>query len=114
MATKLYHNPRCSKSRGALQLLEERDEPVEMIKYLETPPDKEDMQEIIELLGINPIELVRTKEDEWKESFKGKELTDNQIIEAMINYPKLIQRPIVIKNQQAVIGRPPKKVLDIL
>ena len=112
--TTLYHNPRCSSSREALHLLEESGETIEVVRYLETPPSRQELLQIIELLGIKPIELVRTKEDEWKINFKGKELSDSQIVDAMVEFPKLIERPIAIKGTHAVIGRPPKKVLDIL
>lgn len=110
----LYHNPRCSKSREALQLLEENGETISIKKYLENPPTTQELKQLIELLGIKPIELVRIQETVWKENFKGKELTDEQIINAMVKNPKLIERPIVIKGIQAVVGRPPKRVLDIL
>ena len=112
--TTIYHNPRCSKSREALQLLEESGETIEVVKYLENPPTRQELRQLIELLGIRPIELVRVQEDEWKQNFKGKELTDDEIIDAMVEFPKLIERPIAIKGTHAVIGRPPSKVLDIL
>ncbi|MCZ4319618.1 arsenate reductase (glutaredoxin) [Aequorivita viscosa] len=112
--TTLYHNPRCSKSRQALQLLEEEGETIEIIKYLETPPSHQELKQVIELLGIQPIALIRTNEAAWKENYKGKALTDDELIDAMIKYPKLIERPIAIKGTHAVIGRPPQKVLDIL
>ena len=112
--TTIYHNPQCSKSREALQLLEESGETIEVVKYLENPPTRHELRQLIELLGIRPIELVRVQEDEWKQNFKGKELTDDEIIDAMVEFPKLIERPIAIKGTHAVIGRPPSKVLDIL
>src|SRR5690606_30327681 len=112
--TTLYHNPRCSKSREALKLLEETGETIEIVKYLENIPSHKELKQVIELLAIKPIELVRTQENEWKENYKGKELSDDEIISAMVAYPKLIERPIAIKGTHAVIGRPPKKVLDIL
>ncbi len=112
--TTLYHNPRCSSSREALRLLEESGETIEIVKYLETPPTQQELSQLIELLNISPIDLVRTKEDDWKENFKNKELSDSQIIDAMVKFPKLIERPIAIKGTQAIIGRPPTKVLEIL
>jgi arsenate reductase len=114
MMTTLFYNPRCSKSRGALELLKGQDEKVEIVKYLETQPDKQELKQIINKLGIKPVELVRIKEKEWKENFKGKDLSDDQIIEAMAAHPRLIERPIAIKGTRAVIGRPPQKILDIL
>ncbi len=112
--TTLYHNPRCSKSRQALQLLEEEGETIEIVKYLENPPTHQELKQVIELLGIDPIELVRKQEAEWRENYKGKDLTNEEVIDAMIQHPKLIERPIAIKGTHAVVGRPPEKVLDIL
>lgn len=111
---KIYHNPRCSKSRQTLALIEDAGANVEIIKYLEEIPSKEELTAIIKLLGITPLQLVRKGEKDWKENFKGKELTDAEVIEAMIAYPKLIERPIVIKDNKAVLGRPPENVLDLL
>ncbi len=112
--TTLYHNPRCSKSREALHLLEEEGETIEIVKYLDTPPTHQELKQVIELLGIKPITLIRTQEADWKQNYKDKNLTDEQIIDIMVQNPKLIERPIAIKGTHAVIGRPPKKVLDIL
>lgn len=112
--TTIYHNPRCSKSRQALALLEEKNEPIEIVKYLETPLDKEKLSEIIALLNISPIDLIRKNEAIWKENYKGKKLNDNELIIIMSENPKLIERPIVVKNGKAIIGRPPEKVVDIL
>ena len=112
--TTLYHNPRCSKSREALNLLEENGETIEVINYLETPPSREELAQLIALLKIKPIELVRTQENDWKAHFKGKNISDSDIIDAMVEFPKLIERPIVIKGSRAVIGRPPSLVLEIL
>ena len=112
--TTFYHNPRCSKSREALHLLEEKGETIEVIRYLENPPTKQELKQIIDLLGIEPIDLVRVQESEWKENFKGKKRSNEEIIEAMLKYPKLMERPIAIKGLHAAIGRPPEKVLEIL
>ncbi len=112
--TTIYHNPRCSKSRQTLQLLEEKGETVEVIKYLENVPNAEKLSEIIQLLEITPIDLVRKNEAVWKENFKGKKMSDKEIIAAMISYPKLIERPIVLKNGKAALGRPPEAVLELL
>lgn len=111
---KIYHNPRCSKSRQTLALIEDAGAAVEVIKYLEEIPSKEELTAIIKLLGITPLQLVRKGEKDWKENFKGKVLLDEEIIEAMIAYPKLIERPIVIKDNKAVLGRPPENVLNLL
>lgn len=112
--TTLYHNPRCSKSREALEILNEKGEEVNVIHYLKTPPTTDELRNLISLLKIKPIELIRTQEAEWKENFKDKNLSDDEIIEAMIAFPKLIERPIVVKNSKAIIGRPPQKIIDIL
>lgn len=111
---KIYHNPRCSKSRQTLALIEDAGAPVEIVKYLEDIPSKEELTNIIQLLGITPLQLVRKNEADWKENFKGKDLSDEEIIDAMIVYPKLIERPIVIKDNKAVLGRPPENVLNLL
>ncbi|MDX1672765.1 MAG: arsenate reductase (glutaredoxin) [Balneolaceae bacterium] len=110
----IYHNPRCSKSRQALQLLEEHGAEPEVIKYLEEVPTKEQLREVIDLLGIEPSELVRTTEKIYKEKFRGRELSPEEWIEAMVSHPKLIQRPIVISGNRAVVGRPPEKVKELL
>ncbi|MAN58639.1 MAG: arsenate reductase (glutaredoxin) [Flavobacteriaceae bacterium] len=112
--TTLYHNPRCSKSRQALQLLEEKNEDLTIIKYLDNPPTPAKLSELIALLGIAPIDLVRKNESIWKERYKGKQLTDSELVNAMVAHPKLIERPIAIKGFKAIIGRPPEKVLEIL
>jgi len=111
---KIYHNPRCSKSRQGLAILETSNFNFETINYLKTPVSTAELEEIIKLLGITPIDLVRKNEAIWKENFKGKSLTDEQIIKAMIENPKLIERPIVINNGKAVIGRPPEIIKTIL
>ncbi|MFK2820178.1 arsenate reductase (glutaredoxin) [Flavobacteriaceae sp. LMIT009] len=110
----IYHNNRCRKSRQGLQLLETSGKDFKIIKYLENVPTKEELSAIIDKLGIPPIDLVRKNEAVWKESYKGKDLTDDELIEAMVAHPKLIERPIVINNEKAVIGRPPEKISDII
>ena len=112
--TTLYHNPRCSKSREALKLLEEKGETIQIVEYLKNPPSEQELKQIIELLGIKPADLLRTQEAEWKENYKDKDLSDEQIIEAMLKFPKLIERPIAVHGTRAVIGRPPAKILEIL
>ena len=111
---KIYHNPRCSKSRQAVNLLEGSGNKYEIIKYLEDIPTERELKEVIEKLNITPIELVRTKEKIWKEHFRGKEMSDTEIIRAMLNYPILIERPIVINGNKAAIGRPIERIVDIL
>lgn len=111
---KIYHNPRCTKSRQGLALLENSGKDFEIVKYLESIPSKEELTEIIKLLGISPVSLIRKNEAIWKEQFKGKELTDEELINAMVTYPKLIERPIVINGDKAVIGRPTEDINKIL
>ena len=112
--TKIYHNPRCAKSRQTLELLESLKEEVTIVRYLEEVPSKEELKSLLKMLGLKPIQLVRKGEPVWKEKFKGKELSDTQLISAMVTYPKLIERPIVVKEGKAVIGRPPEKVKILL
>ncbi len=110
----IYHNQRCSKSRECYNILDSKQVDFEVIKYLEEPLSKAKLQEIIKMLNIKPIELVRKNEAIWKEKYKGKEMDDTAVVEALVQYPKLIERPIVINGNKAVIGRPPEKVLEIL
>ena len=109
---KIYHNPRCSKSRNTLALIEKHKP--EVIEYLKTPPSERELREIISLLKIKPEELVRKGEELYKEKYKGRKLSDDQWIKAMVQNPVLIERPIVINGKKAVIGRPPEKVLQII
>ncbi|GAA3606543.1 arsenate reductase (glutaredoxin) [Flavivirga amylovorans] len=111
---KIYHNNRCSKSRCGLEILEKSGKEFEIVKYLEDVPNKKELKDLINLLGIKPIELIRKNESIWKEKFKNKDLSDAEIITAMIENPKLIERPIIINGKKAVIGRPPEKILDII
>lgn len=111
---KIYHNPRCAKSRQTLALLEGNGVEPEIILYLNNVPSLKELKSLIEKLGISPIQLVRKGELVWKENFKGKDLSDDEIIQAMITYPKLIERPIVVKDQKAVLGRPPENVLELV
>ena len=111
---KIYHNPRCSKSRQTLSIIQETGKEVEIIEYLKDTLSFEDLVLILEMLNIKAIELIRTNEIIWKENYKGKEMTDQELINAMMENPKLIERPIVVKNGKAIIGRPPEKVLNLL
>jgi len=110
----IWHNPRCSKSRAAAQLLEEKGVEAEVVKYLDTPPTKEEIEAVLKMLGISARELMRTKEDIYKE-LGLKEVEDEaKLIEAMVEHPKLIERPIVIKDGKAAIGRPIEKIIALL
>lgn len=115
MTLRIYHNPRCSKSRQTLQLLEERSITPEVVEYLKTPPDAETLAKLLDMLGLEPRELMRRKEKEYKESgADSPDLTRDELIALMVRYPKLIERPIVVKDGKAALGRPPESVLDIL
>jgi arsenate reductase (glutaredoxin) len=110
----VYHNPRCSKSRCAIELLNEKGVKFEVVEYLLNAPTAQELTAVIAKLGIKPEELIRKNEDDFKENFKGKELSDKEWIQAMIKFPKLIERPIVIRGNKAVIGRPTERVLELL
>lgn len=112
---KFYHNPRCSKSRAALQLLEARGLTPQIIKYLETPLDGSALHSLLDKLGISARQLLRSGEDEYKSlALSNPQLSETQLIAAMVEYPKLIERPIFEYGDKAVIGRPPEKVLELL
>lgn len=111
----LYHNPRCSKSRGALELLEARGLQPNVRRYLETPPSAAELKELLGKLGISARQLLRTGEEEYQTlGLAAPALSENQLIEAMVANPRLIERPILINGDKAVIGRPPEKILEIL
>ena len=110
----IYHNPRCSKSRGCNVMLEDLGKDVKVINYMKELFTETTLKNVIDLLKIKPIELVRKNEQEWKDHFKGKELSDSEIIKAMVKYPKLIERPIVVNGDKAAIGRPLEAVQAIL
>ncbi len=110
----IYHNPRCGKSRDCLAFIQNSNLEYEVIKYLETPFTVKELTKIIAKLKIKPIELVRTKEAIWTEKYKNLPLTDSQIIQAMADNPILIERPIAVKNNKAVIARPFEKIKEIL
>jgi len=110
----IYHNPRCSKSRGCNTMLLDLGKEVKVINYMKELFTEDSLKSVIYLLKIKPIELVRKNEQEWKDNYKGKELSDSEVIKAMVKYPKLIQRPIVVNGDKAVIGRPLELVNEIL
>lgn len=115
MPITLYHNPRCSKSRQALELLRQQGIEPEILEYLKTPPDVATLTRLLKLLGLAPRELMRKKEPEYRElGLDDPALSSEQLIEAMVAHPKLIERPIVIKGNKVALGRPPERVLDIL
>tara|TARA_Y100000746_G_C15434905_1_gene420208 strand:- start:1134 stop:1484 length:351 start_codon:yes stop_codon:yes gene_type:complete len=112
---KIYHNPRCSKSREALKLIKDKGIDPEIIDYLKLVPSEDDIREILNKLDIDPIEIVRKGEQAYKDQTKSKRpLNDHEIIRMLHAYPKTIERPIIIKNNKAIIARPPEKVLDFI
>ena len=111
----IYHNPRCSKSRQTLQLIEEQGIEPEIVLYLENPPSANKIKEILKMLDLEPRDLMRKKEAEYKEQNLADDgLTKTDLIKAMVETPKLIERPIVVNQGKAAIGRPPENVLEIL
>jgi len=111
----IYHNPRCSKSRETLQLLNDRGVEPEIIEYLENPPNSQELRRVVELLGVRVRDLVRTTESIYQEvGLDDDNLSDDELIEAICENPALLQRPIVISGNRAVIGRPPSRILEII
>ncbi len=110
----IWHNPKCSKSREALSIMDENGCEKEIIKYLETNPDKETITNLLKMLGITPRELMRTKEEIYKELKLKDESDDEKLIQAMAQNPKLIERPVLIKNGRAIIGRPTSIIAEFL
>jgi len=114
MSVKIYHNPRCSKSRQTLALLQEQGLKIDIIEYLKNPPSVSELTNILSMLGKQPLELMRTGEDEFKAHFHNKTLTSDESISLMVAHPKVIERPIVVNGDKAAVGRPPENVLTIL
>ena len=110
----IYHNPRCSKSRAACELIAARGVEATVIDYLTTPPSRDELRGVLGKLGMRASELVRRGEAAFSEHYAGRELSDEQWLDALIAHPVLIERPIVVCGDQAVIGRPPEKVLELL
>lgn len=109
-----YHNPRCTKSRAALELLQQRGIELTIIEYLKTPPTESQLREVIKKLGIKPEALLRKGEAVFKDKFSGRDLSDDEWIVAMVENPVLIERPIVIRGNRGVIGRPPERLFEII
>lgn len=110
----IYHNPRCSKSRQTLKLLEERDLELSIVPYLESPPSISELTGIVKMLGVTAADIVRTGEDEYNASGLTPGSSENEVLAAIVATPKLMQRPIVVCGDQARVGRPPESVLEIL
>ncbi len=115
MSVTIYHNPHCSKSRQTLELLQQHAEEIEVIEYLKTPPDPNQLRRILTMLELSPRQLMRRTEAEYRSlNLADASLSDDALVDAMVAHPVLIQRPIVCANGRAAIGRPPQAVLDIL
>ena len=108
----ILHNSRCGKSREAMKVLEDSGKEFEVREYLKEPLSKQELQAILSKLKLKPIELIRTNEDEWKTNFKGKDLSDDEVLDAMVQFPKLIQRPVVFDDKSGVVGRP-KELVEV-
>ncbi|MEN2487176.1 arsenate reductase (glutaredoxin) [Flavobacterium sp. B11] len=111
---QIYHNPRCGKSRNCLAFIEQSKQDFEIIPYLTETPTFEQLKTLLGQLNLEPIQLIRTKEKIWIENFKGKTLSNDEIINAMVENPILIERPIVVKDGKAIIGRDPELVVSFL
>lgn len=115
MTVRIYHNPRCSKSRQTLELLRDRGVEPAIVEYLKTPPTVDELRELVNMLGIRPLQLVRRKEAEFSEAGLDRgSPSDDQVLQAIHQYPKLLERPVVVSGRRAAIGRPPEAVLEIL
>ena len=115
MAITIYHNPRCSKSRQTLQLLRDKGIEPEIVEYLSNPPSVAELDSILTLLNLEPRDLMRKKEAEYKQAgLDNPDLSREQLIQGMVNNPKVIERPIVLNGEKAAVGRPPENVLGIL
>lgn len=111
---RIYHNPRCSKSRATLALLQERGVEPEQRLYLDAPPSADEVRELLSLLGVPPLTLVRTKEAEYGASGLSKDSDADAVAEAIARSPRLLERPVVVRGDRAIIGRPPENVLELL
>lgn len=114
MSYKIYHNPRCSKSRQTLQILKDNGIEPQIIEYLKESPSTEELTEVLSYLELNATDIIRKGESIYKENYKGKDLSNEEWIKVLVDHPKLIERPIVIKNKKAILGRPPENVLKLI
>ena len=111
---KVYHNPRCSKSRCAIGFLEDANKDFEVVEYLKETPSRQELQSILKKLGMKAVDLIRKGEADYKENFKGKDLSEDEWIDAMLKFPKLIERPIIVLGDKAVVARPTEKINELL
>ena len=115
MSVTIYYNPQCTKCRLSLELLKDKNTEPTVVEYLKTPPDENTLNELLLKLGMEPRDLMRKHETEYKDNnLDDESLTRDQLIQAMIDFPRLIERPIVVSGNKVTIGRPPEKILDIL
>lgn len=114
VSVRIYHNNRCSKSRAACQLIADKGVDAEIVDYLKTPPSRDELRELLRKLGMKPAELVRRGESVFKEQYAGRSLSDEEWLDALVAHPILIERPIAVRGDRAVLGRPPEKILDLL
>ncbi len=110
----IYHNPRCRKSRETLELINNSGLKVEIVEYLKNPLTKSELKNLLKKLDKSPESIIRKNEAEFKENYKGKELNDEDYLNMLVEFPKLMERPIVVKENKAIIGRPPENVLALL
>ena len=110
----IYHNARCSKSRSACEIVAGRGIEAHIVEYLKTPPSRDELRAVLQKLGMKASELVRRGEEECKQHYAGRTLTEDEWLDALIEHPILIERPIVVRGERAVVGRPPEKVLELL
>lgn len=110
----IYHNPRCKKSREGLEILENSGQKFQIKEYLKEPVSEKEVKELLKKLQITPIQLVRQNESVWKDNYKGKDLSDEELVRIISENPKIIERPIVVNDESAVIGRPPSNIEKIL
>ena len=111
---RIYHNARCSKSRSACDLIAAQGVTAEVVEYLKTPPTKKELRALLKKLGLRPYDIVRHGEDVYKQHYAGKTLTDDEWLDALVMHPILIERPIVVRGDKAVVARPPERVLELL
>tara|TARA_R110000868_G_scaffold62248_8_gene188316 strand:- start:204 stop:542 length:339 start_codon:yes stop_codon:yes gene_type:complete len=111
---KIYHNPRCGKSRETLAIIREQGVEPEIVEYLKAVPSKQEMKDLLMKLNLKPSDLLRKGEAVFKEKFKGKNFEEEEWLQIMLEHPKLIERPIVVRGNKAIVGRPPEKVMELM
>lgn len=111
---RIYYNPHCSKCRETVALVTDNRYPVELIEYIKTPPDREELRDLLAKLNMKPLELIRKGEEIYKENYAGRNLSDEEWLDALLAHPVLIERPVVVRGNKAVVARPPQKVLELL